>query len=173
VGDGRCSPPVAFARGAGPAGRPHRRLGHGRFRGARRTDTALARLDKVTNAPDAIVFASQVQDFHPDWSRLAARPQVAQLAARDPFSAIYGEGRRVLFASGGDGWLTQIDKPVVLAGRMFNPKADDEMVVDVPPLSAAVVVLAVAVVLLASNVIAVGPARSVARAKPAETLGSE
>ena len=37
------------------------------FAGARRTDTALARLEKVTNAPDAVVFASQVLDLHPEW----------------------------------------------------------------------------------------------------------
>ncbi len=100
------------------------------FAGARRTDTALARLDKVTNAPDAIIFASQVHDFHPNWSRLAARPEVAQLAVWDLFFCnIDGQEGGVLFASGGNGWLSSIDKPVVLAGRMFNPKADDEVVV--------------------------------------------
>jgi ABC-type antimicrobial peptide transport system permease subunit len=45
--------------------------------------------------------------------------------------------------------------------------------VDVPPLSALVVVLAIPVVLVASNAIAVLPARRVARAKPAEALRSE
>jgi ABC-type antimicrobial peptide transport system permease subunit len=45
--------------------------------------------------------------------------------------------------------------------------------VDIPPLSALVVVLAIPVVLVASNAIAVLPARRVARAKPAETLRSE
>jgi ABC-type lipoprotein release transport system permease subunit len=101
------------------------------FAGARRTDTALARLDKVTNAPDAIIFASQVQDFHPNWGRLAARPEVAQLAVWDLFFCnIDGQEGGLLFASAGDGWLSSIDKPVVLAGRMFNPKADDEIVVN-------------------------------------------
>jgi ABC-type lipoprotein release transport system permease subunit len=101
------------------------------FAGARRTDTALARLDKVTNAPDAIIFASQVQDFHPDWGRLAARPEVAQLAVWDLFFCnIDGRQGGVLMASAGDGWLSSIDKPVVVAGRMFNPKADDELVVN-------------------------------------------
>ena len=101
------------------------------FAGARRTDTALARLDKVTNAPDAIIFASQVHDLHPDWSRLAARPEVAQLAVWDLFFCnIDGQEGGLLFASAGDGWLSSIDKPVVLAGRMFNPKADDEVVVN-------------------------------------------
>ena len=101
------------------------------FAGARRTDTALARLDKVTNAPDAIIFASQVGDLHPEWSRLAARPEVAQLAVWELFFCnIYGQPGGLLFASAGDGWLSSIDKPVVLAGRMFNPKAADEVVVD-------------------------------------------
>jgi len=36
----------------------------------------------------------------------------------------------LLFASVGDGWLSGIDKPVVLTGRMFNPQADDEVVVN-------------------------------------------
>ena len=45
--------------------------------------------------------------------------------------------------------------------------------VDVPPLSALVVVLAIPVVLVASNAVAVLPARSVARAKSAEALRSE
>ena len=44
---------------------------------------------------------------------------------------------------------------------------------DVPPLSALVVVLAIPIVLVASNVIAVYPARRVARAKPTEALRSE
>ncbi len=91
----------------------------------------MARLDKVTNAPDAIIFASQVHDFHPNWSRLAARPEVAQLAVWELFFCnIGGQEGGVLFASGGNGWLSGIDKPVVLKGRMFNPKSDDEVVVN-------------------------------------------
>ncbi|MGO9965144.1 MAG: FtsX-like permease family protein [Acidimicrobiales bacterium] len=101
------------------------------FAGARRTDTALTRLEKVTNAANAIVFASQVQDWHPDWARLAARPEVAQLAVWDLlFCNVDGQPGGVLFASDGDGWLKGIDKPVVVAGRMFNPRADDEAVVN-------------------------------------------
>ena len=44
---------------------------------------------------------------------------------------------------------------------------------DVPPLSALVILLAIPIVLVASNVIAVYPARRVARAKPVEALRSE
>ena len=62
---------------------------------------------------------------------LAARPEVAQLAVWDLFFCnIEGQEGGVLFASGGNGWLSSIDKPVVLAGRMFNPKADNEVVVN-------------------------------------------
>lgn len=51
--------------------------------GARRTDTALTRLRADTNAADAVVFASQVGVFHPDWSALAARPEVTDVAVWD------------------------------------------------------------------------------------------
>ena len=101
------------------------------FAGARRTDTALTRLEKATNAANAFVFTSQVGDMHPDWKRLASRPEVAQLAVWDLiFCYLDGQPNGVLFASDGNGWLTKVDKPVVLAGRMFNPKADDEAVVN-------------------------------------------
>ena len=56
---------------------------------------------------------------------------MAQLSVWDLFfCTIEGQEGGLLFASGGDGWLTRIDKPVVLAGRMFNPESDDEMVVN-------------------------------------------
>src|ERR1700733_4690317 len=51
--------------------------------GARRTDSALPRLLAQTHASDAVVFASQVNVLHPDWSRLAARPEVTRLAVWD------------------------------------------------------------------------------------------
>ena len=101
------------------------------FAGARRTDTALSRLEKATNAANAFIFTSQVGDMHPDWKHLASRPEVAQLAVWDLiFCYLDGQPNGVLFASDGDGWLTKVDKPVVLSGRVFNPKADDEAVVN-------------------------------------------
>jgi hypothetical protein len=51
--------------------------------GARRTDTALPRLRTKTNAADAVVFPSQVALTHPDWTRLATRPEIAKLAVWD------------------------------------------------------------------------------------------
>jgi uncharacterized membrane protein len=62
----------------------------------------------------------------------------------------------------------------VIAGRWgWSAVTTRVPLVDVPPLSALVVVLAVPIVLVASNVIAVYPARRVARDRPAEALRSE
>jgi ABC-type lipoprotein release transport system permease subunit len=61
----------------------------------------------------------------------------------------------------------------VIAGRWGWSVATRVPLVDVPPLSALVVVLAIPIVLVASNVIATVPARRVPRAKPAEALRSE
>ncbi len=98
--------------------------------GARRTDTALSRLEMVTRAQDAMVFTSQVGDYHPDWRALEQRPEVAQLAVWDlMFGNIAGQPGGLLFVSHDGNWLGNIDRPVVIQGRMFDSRAD-EMVVD-------------------------------------------
>lgn len=98
--------------------------------GARRTDTALTRLETTTNAMDAVVFASQSGDYHPNWTSLERQPEVAQLA---PWDLMFGtsNGQPVIFFGSDDGrWLGTVDRPVVLAGHMFDPRSDDEMVID-------------------------------------------
>lgn len=98
--------------------------------GARRTDTALARLAAATRAQDALIFTSQVGDRHPDWQPLERRPEVAKLAAWDlMFGDIGGQPGGLLFVSHDGTWLGSVDRPVVVKGRMFDPHAD-EMVVD-------------------------------------------
>lgn len=99
------------------------------FAGARRTDAALARLRAATNAPDAIVFSSQVGAYHPDWSRLRARAEVRSVAVWDlVFGAINGEGG-LLFASHDGEFFGKVGHPIVVEGRMYDPKAPDEVVV--------------------------------------------
>jgi hypothetical protein len=99
--------------------------------GARRTDTALDRLRQRTNASDAIVFSSQVGVIRPDWSKLEARPEVERLARWALlFGELEGEPGGVLFGSVDGTWAGDVDRPVVIKGRMFNPRASDEMVVD-------------------------------------------
>jgi hypothetical protein len=99
--------------------------------GARRTDTALARLTAQTNAADAVVFPSQVGKDHPDWARLAARPEVRTLAVWDLlFGNVNGQAGAVIFGSKDGTFLGKVDKPVVVRGRMFNPHSSDEVVID-------------------------------------------
>jgi ABC-type antimicrobial peptide transport system permease subunit len=99
--------------------------------GARRTDTALQRLRMQTNAADAVAFPSQVNKTHPNWAPLAARPEVATVAVWDLlFGDANGEPGAVIFGSRDGTYLGKVDKPVVVQGRMFNPRSTDEVVVD-------------------------------------------
>lgn len=101
------------------------------FAGARRTSTALARLRGATNAADAIVFASQVGAFKPDFAALAAKPEVKTVAVWNLlFGDINGQPGGLLFGSADGTFQGSVDRPLVLRGRMYNPAAPDEMVVD-------------------------------------------
>jgi len=99
--------------------------------GARRTDTALERLRVQTNAADAIVFPSQVGVAHPSWDRLRARPEVKTVAVWDLLFGVYnGHEPAVIFGSADGTYLGNVEKPVVVKGRMFDPHSPDEVVVD-------------------------------------------
>src|SRR4051794_39165603 len=99
--------------------------------GARRSDTALQRLRSRTNASDAVVFASQSGNENPDFAALGRRPEVKHLAVWDlMFGELDGAPGGVVFAAHDNAWGGVIDKPVVTQGRMFDPNADDEMVID-------------------------------------------
>ncbi len=74
--------------------------------GARRTDTALARLRVDTGAADAIVVAGQTGVPHPDWPELRARPEVADLAVWDlMFGNQDGQPGGLLFLSNDGAWV--------------------------------------------------------------------
>jgi hypothetical protein len=99
--------------------------------GARRTDTALQRLTIATNASDAVAFPSQVGIVNPNWARLAARPEVASVAVWDLLFGNYdGQPDGLIFGSADGTYLGKVDKPVVVQGRMFNPRSPDEVVID-------------------------------------------
>ena len=99
--------------------------------GARRTHTALARLEQQTNSPAALVFASQSGVFDPDFAKLRARPGVQDVAVWDlVFGNCDGEPGCVLFAPDDARWLREVNKPVLIAGRMWDPGASDEIVID-------------------------------------------
>lgn len=98
--------------------------------GAGRTDTALERLRERTNASDAIVFASQAGAAHPDWSVLEQRPEIRSLATWAlVFGDLDGEPEGLLFTPVDDQWMQRVDAPLIVAGRTFDPAADDEALV--------------------------------------------
>jgi ABC-type lipoprotein release transport system permease subunit len=99
--------------------------------GARRTHTALARLEQQTHSPTAMVFASQSGVFDPHFEKLGTRPGVQNVAVWDlVFGNCDGEPGCVLFASDDGIWGRDVNKPLVIAGRMWDPSASDEIVID-------------------------------------------
>lgn len=99
--------------------------------GARRTDTALERLRRETRAADAVVFPSQVGDVAPDLAPLATRPEVARLAGWDlVFGDVESQPGGLLFAPADRSFGSSVERPVVVRGRMLDPRAPDEVVVD-------------------------------------------
>jgi ABC-type lipoprotein release transport system permease subunit len=101
------------------------------FSGARRTDTAFARLRERTNAADAIVFPGQVGVFKADWRALRRQPEIAQIARWTlTFGRMTGfDGEAVFFIPADGVWLRDVDRPVVVDGRMFDPARPDEVVI--------------------------------------------
>ncbi len=98
--------------------------------GSRRTDTALDRLRERTNASDAIVFASQREAYHPDWAVLGRRPEVRAMA---PWGLVFGDldgdPEGLFFTPVGDTWMQEVDAPLIVDGRTFDPEADNELLV--------------------------------------------
>ncbi len=100
--------------------------------GAERTATVLDRLNEATNASDAVVFPSNVGVTDPKWTTLEKRPEVAELSR---WALVFGdlpgeeEEDELLFAPVGDEWMQEVDRPVVVEGRMFDPTSDGELVV--------------------------------------------
>jgi FtsX-like permease family len=97
--------------------------------GARRGDTAVDRLWAQTRPATVSVLANQ-PGF--DWARVRALPEVAVLAE---FPVTYGFGvgccraASTGWAYASRDWGTKIERPVLVAGRLFNPARADEVVV--------------------------------------------
>ena len=97
--------------------------------GARRGQSAYSRLAARTLPATATVLPNQ-PGFN--WARIAALPEVAALTR---FPVVFGfEARGYPAASSGfplaDDQMTRtIERPVILAGRLFNPHRADEVVV--------------------------------------------
>ena len=111
--------------------------------GGLRSRTALDRLEEREHAADAVVFPGQVGLLTADWDRLAEEPEIEQIAVwallfgNFDLDALPPEAREEAALGGGlvfpsvDGtWLGEVGRPVVVEGRMYDPDAADEVVVD-------------------------------------------
>lgn len=104
--------------------------------GARRTDDAFARFRTATDAADAVVFASQVDVVDPDWSEVAALPYVEAAGAFglpavsvvDGPKSVDVETSGVFDVAFGD-WRTDVDRPLLVAGRQPDPANPHEVLV--------------------------------------------
>ena len=102
----------------------------GAIAAARRGDTAVGRLLARTLPATATVLPNQ-PGF--DWDKIRALPEVTALTT----FALSGYGIKGLpdavasegFPPGDDAVMRTIERPVVLAGRMFDPRRQDEVVV--------------------------------------------
>jgi hypothetical protein len=105
------------------------------YAGARRTDASFERLRDRTHGADAVVFATQTQQFIIDtdkWDELEKKPGIETVA---PWVLAIGDvepgdGYGVIMGPFDDRWLQKVDRPVVVDGRMWDPNAADEIVID-------------------------------------------
>ena len=108
-------------------------LAIGALSGARRADTAFDRLRARTDGADAIVFPSQVELYTGDWSELRSLPYVTAVASWNLVFGTLGDdppGTSLVFMPDKGGWLQSADRPIVREGRMWDPSASGEVLVD-------------------------------------------
>ncbi len=97
--------------------------------GARRGDSAFDRLWARTLPATATVLPNQ-PGF--DWAKVAALPEVAALTK---FPVVFGyevqgyTGASTGFPLGDDQMTRTIERPVIVAGRLFNLRRADEVMV--------------------------------------------
>ncbi len=97
--------------------------------GARRGQTAFDRLWARTLPATATVLPNQ-PGF--DWAKVAALPEVAALTK---FPVVFGyeaqgyTGASTGFPLADDQMTRTIERPIILAGRLFNPRRADEVIV--------------------------------------------
>lgn len=103
--------------------------------GARRSDSAFERLRSATGAADAVIFASQVGVYAPDWQSVADLPYVEAAGSFGlPFVPFVDGPPGVdldqnlgLFSVPFGSWRTDVDRPVIVKGRAPDPGNAHEM----------------------------------------------
>jgi ABC-type lipoprotein release transport system permease subunit len=97
--------------------------------GARRTSSAYARYRRATNAPDAILFGTQVGRFDVDYSPVIRLPEVVD-GGRFTLSPLMLDGKFGALPPGDDHLYRTISRPLLVAGRQPRPGRADEVVVN-------------------------------------------
>lgn len=103
--------------------------------GARRSDTSFERLRSATGASDAVIFASQVGVFAPDWQPVADLPYVEAAGSFGLLFVPFVDGPAGvdldqdlgLFSVPFGSWRTDVDRPVIVKGRAPDPDNAHEM----------------------------------------------
>ena len=102
------------------------------FDGASRSGTAYTRMRQQLAAADAVFYPSQVQVGDADVTKLGTLDEVAGWAGFAINDSRFDEApdQGTGFIAVGDGWFDTIERAKVLEGRLPDPAADDEAVID-------------------------------------------
>jgi ABC-type lipoprotein release transport system permease subunit len=103
------------------------------FDGASRSGTAYTRMREKLNAADAIFFPSQVAVGDADVTKLSTLDEVegwAGFSLNDSHIDELSDGSSPFIAVG-NGWFDTIERAKVIEGRLPDPNADDEAVINV------------------------------------------
>jgi ABC-type lipoprotein release transport system permease subunit len=101
------------------------------FAGTGRTDRADSRYRASTLVGDAIIYATQVNDQHADYSAVLRLPAVIDggAFALAPI-AIRGHDDISSLPPADDQLFRTVDRPLLVAGRLPDPRRDDEILVN-------------------------------------------
>ena len=95
--------------------------------GARRTQSCSGRLRRVTAAADAIVFPGQVGPVSTRLTEAGTAVRDADRALEDRLRTFAGQNdEAIVFIPTDRRWLAETDRPLVVAGRMFDRNSSDE-----------------------------------------------
>ena len=98
--------------------------------GARRTDTVYDRWRAATRAPDAIVFATQVNIFPADFSKVRKLPEVETAGEFVLPYVTIGQIPGGSLAPGDDQLYRTVSRPLLTEGRLPDPKRADELLIN-------------------------------------------
>ncbi|HET7489669.1 MAG TPA: ABC transporter permease [Acidimicrobiales bacterium] len=98
--------------------------------GARRTASVYTRYRDATDAPDALVFATQLGVVDQDYSAVRRLPEVVDAGMFELAPVGLERPKIGTLAPGDDHLYRTLARPLLVAGRLPDPARDDEIVVN-------------------------------------------